>query len=356
MSRGGTTVVEAPKPSAAEQALQQEQVNLLRQQQASTQEMMRQQNLLSPILYKQMGISPQYDKSGKIIGYSEAPKSQQQQLMEQLQSQTLQAALDEYSNPDNKAINQMLRQRTLAALKGDLPVDPGLERNLKESRSQLEETLRKQVGPGYATSTPGIQALADFDARANELRYGARTGQLSLAEQLQGANAERANIRTQAPLATTDLTGRLQSQRFGNLMGLSSSAAMGPQMLGQVAQGFSQPLSWYSGNRQMQFQANAQNAAAQNQASNSFMGSLGSLFGTGLMAYAMNPAAFASDRRLKSNVVRIGQMASGLPIYSYTIFGVEDVGVMADEAREMFPEAVTRVEPGFDVVDYSKIH
>lgn len=66
-------------------------------------------------------------------------------------------------------------------------------------------------------------------------------------------------------------------------------------------------------------------------------------------------AAFASDRRLKSDIMRIGTMPSGLNIYSYTIFGKPEIGVMADEVRKMFPNAVTTGPDGYDLVDYSQI-
>ena len=49
-----------------------------------------------------------------------------------------------------------------------------LERELTEERTLLESRLRQQLGPGFATSTPGIQVLADFDQRAIELQEAER--------------------------------------------------------------------------------------------------------------------------------------------------------------------------------------
>ncbi len=62
-----------------------------------------------------------------------------------------------------------------------------------------------------------------------------------------------------------------------------------------------------------------------------------------------------SDRRLKSHVTRIGSMASGLPFYSYKIRGKWALGVMADEAEQLFPDAVTTASDGYRQVDYSRI-
>lgn len=72
--------------------------------------------------------------------------------------------------------------------------------------------------------------------------------------------------------------------------------------------------------------------------------------GTGLQLFGM-----FSDRRLKSDIQRIGEMPSGLPVYSYIIFGEPQVGVMADEAEQLFPEAVMTHSSGFKMVDYARI-
>lgn len=88
---------------------------------------------------------------------------------------------------------------------------------------------------------------------------------------------------------------------------------------------------------------------------------LGSMFGGGAGAggAAMGKGAMAgaamSDRRLKTNIKKIGVLPSGLNVYSYNyIWGEPSVGVMADEVREVAPDAVFNVG-GYDAVDYSKI-
>lgn len=66
--------------------------------------------------------------------------------------------------------------------------------------------------------------------------------------------------------------------------------------------------------------------------------------------------AFYSDIRLKTDIVRLGALPSGLPVYSYKYLWSSEtfVGVLAQEARLMFPDAVKEIE-GFLAVDYSKI-
>jgi hypothetical protein len=68
-------------------------------------------------------------------------------------------------------------------------------------------------------------------------------------------------------------------------------------------------------------------------------------------------ASFFSDRRLKSNIVRVGtHKRLGIGIYEYDIFGKRQTGVMADEVMRVMPEAVM-LDPnsGNYLVDYGKI-
>lgn len=55
-------------------------------------------------------------------------------------------------------------------------VDPVLEAQIAGEKSQLEADLRRRLGPGFETSSSGIQALTGFDASANLRRQSARTG------------------------------------------------------------------------------------------------------------------------------------------------------------------------------------
>lgn len=76
------------------------------------------------------------------------------------------------------------------------------------------------------------------------------------------------------------------------------------------------------------------------------------LFGLGqgaVMGLAM------SDRRLKSNIVRIGDHPLGIGWYEYDIEGRHEQGVMAQELLEVMPEAVMLHPDGYYRVDYSLI-
>lgn len=64
-----------------------------------------------------------------------------------------------------------------------------------------------------------------------------------------------------------------------------------------------------------------------------------------------------SDIRLKRDITRMGETEAGLPVYEFSyVWGPERYrGVMAHEAREVFPDAVSVHHSGFLTVDYSKI-
>jgi hypothetical protein len=80
------------------------------------------------------------------------------------------------------------------------------------------------------------------------------------------------------------------------------------------------------------------------------LGLMGGLFGKGA------PAATPSDRRLKSNVVRVGTHPLGIGVYEYDIFGERQRGVMADEVEAVKPEAVTtHPTEGYKMVYYGML-
>lgn len=65
-----------------------------------------------------------------------------------------------------------------------------------------------------------------------------------------------------------------------------------------------------------------------------------------------------SDRRLKKNIQRIGTADNGLPIYAYSYINdphdTTHIGFMADEVKDIYPEAVTTDLMGYMMVDYGK--
>jgi hypothetical protein len=81
----------------------------------------------------------------------------------------------------------------------------------------------------------------------------------------------------------------------------------------------------------------------------------GGLFGLAGAA-AMAPVGTFSDRKLKSNIERIGTHKLGIGLYEYDIFGERQQGVMADEAEKVMPEAVLMHPSGYKMVNYGLLN
>lgn len=96
-------------------------------------------------------------------------------------------------------------------------------------------------------------------------------------------------------------------------------------------------------------QAQQANYQAQLKAQQSGLGGLFSLGSAAITAF--------SDVRLKEDIVRVGALKSGLPIYSYRFKGRPGrvIGVMAQEARLTHPHAVFEHPSGFLMVDYGAL-
>jgi len=113
----------------------------------------------------------------------------------------------------------------------------------------------------------------------------------------------------------------------------------------------------YGGMVNNNFNAQNQQYMTQMGQQNAAMGGVFGLAGTGLaagMKYGL-PLMMASDRRLKSDIVRVGTTVRDLPLYEYTIFGKRQRGVMADEVEQVLPDAVHLDPSGYKMVDYARL-
>lgn len=85
-----------------------------------------------------------------------------------------------------------------------------------------------------------------------------------------------------------------------------------------------------------------------NQEMANYQGGMGGLFGTlGTVAGGWARAGFpgVSDRRMKTDIRRVGKLDNGLPVYSFKLKGSKQtqIGVMADETEKLHPEAVVTI-------------
>ena len=101
--------------------------------------------------------------------------------------------------------------------------------------------------------------------------------------------------------------------------------------------------------------------SAQQQANATSASGLGSMFGTlgvGAMKYGL-----ISDERLKTKIQKVGELPSGITIYTYEFkpewqdelgHGMQ-MGFMAQEVEKVLPEAVMPWRDGYKMVDYKKV-
>ncbi|MCP1679410.1 tail fiber domain-containing protein [Kerstersia gyiorum] len=138
-----------------------------------------------------------------------------------------------------------------------------------------------------------------------------------------------------------------QTNRFNRLSSLAG--------VGQTANQANQAASSSYGQSAANNITGAGNAigAGQIAAGNAQANTFGQLMNAGTSAAAMYLAF--SDRRLKSNIRRIGTHTSGLPWYAYEIGGQQSEGVMADEVLAVNPSAVHAHPSGYLMVDYGAL-
>lgn len=310
MGGGGVSV---PAPSAEERELQRQQALLLAEQRDMITRQNEQNAILLPFLAEMEGFDVTVNDKGMLTSISKRPDPLEDQ---------------------NKEITRLFNERSMAALKGELPVDPALERALAGEEENIRNRLASQFGPGYETSSPGIETLANFFSTAEGLREGARTGQLTLAEQLGLTRQQQ------------DIFARGSSQDV-----LRTSAVADPLAFagafGQVARGYGQAQVPYIQNRQLITQANMANAQQQTALLGAGIGAIGAYFST-------KEVKAAPDGELE--MVLVSYTKHGLPIYKYKRIdtGEEHIGVLSEDVEEVFPGAVYS-RGGYDMVQYRSL-
>ncbi len=150
---------------------------------------------LEPIMMEQMGL--QYDPATKTY----------KQLNPELQA-------------NKREIEKLQTERSLKALKGELPVSETLKKELERGKLQLDEELYRQLGPGGKNSTAGAVRQREYDTMATQLKEGEQRDMLTTAEalamnrgqfnqaQAQGYGAPRAITNSSYGFSASDPMGR----------------------------------------------------------------------------------------------------------------------------------------------------
>ena len=322
MGGGG---VSAPKPTPAEYALRQAELEMIQYQRGIMEATDRQQQILMPKWLQEMG----YDvRMQKVPGIEMlGPEGKTVRGPDRLEIKDVRKRFDPVEEM-HKRFEAETAERSLKALRGELPVDPQLERDIAAQRSTLETRLQSQFGSGYSTSSPAIEALQRFDESSNILREGARFGQLTLSEQLNMAREQQSSFGQQTRMDFLRQTGQ------GDPMAIAGA-------FGSVSNNYLKAQQPYIQDRQMQLQASIANAQAKASMFGAGIGALGSLF---------------SDADIKGDMTKIGNHPIGVPIYTYTRkdTGERMIGVLAQDVAKVRPWAVG-IRDGYLTVDYGEL-
>jgi hypothetical protein len=244
------------------------------------------------------------------------------------------------------------------------------------------EEASRQFGMGLQERQQGTGELAQqgaFRNAAQEQDYGQLAGLADLwnGQRLQDANLQNmqagfnnnvtqaditnqfsnANLTNAAHAAGLNEISQLRQMPLNEIMAiLGGTQVNSPQFQAATPTSTAPAPIFQAGQAQGQQALGAANAASAQRGQT--MGMLGSIAGSffGPIGTAVGGAVGSklgqSDRRLKSNIVRVGITPGGIPVYDYDIHGQRTRGVMADEVPE---DARVMGDDGYWMVDYSKV-
>lgn len=270
------------------------------------------------------------------------------------------------------------RQQQEAQLRTTL-ANKGIRENSAAWNAEMEREARQNTDEQYAAILAGgqeqarmaqlAQQAAQFgnDATLAQAGFGntaaLNAGQFGSAQQqaqnaaalAQGQFANNANL-TNAQFNnqavgqqfTQDQATRNQGlSELGGVLGLATG--VNPGNMSPAAPQTAVGVTDYSGLAQQDY-TNRLNAYQ------SQLGGMGGLFGSvlGAAGQAGGFGALFSDRRLKTDITRVGSTDAGTPIYTYRYItgGPVHMGVMAQDV----PHAAIEHESGYLMVDYSEVH
>jgi hypothetical protein len=214
---------------------------------------------------------------------------------------------------------------------------------------QNQQASNAAIGQNYQQGM-GTQA-AQNQALAQNQGIAAQQQQLANAAQLQQYNENLGGAQFSNNAATQELQKQLalRNQPLNEITGLMSGSQLQmPQFQGYNPTNIA-PAPVFAG-AQAQGAADMQRYGIQQSGANAQTSGLYSLAG------AAAPFVFPSDRKLKSNIERIGTHKLGIGVYEYDILGERQQGVMADEVEKVMPEAVLMHPSGYKMVNYGLLN
>jgi len=216
-----------------------------------------------------------------------------------------------------------------------------------QNQQAANQAIAQNFGQGMAASNAANAAIQQNQNAAQLQQQLANAAQLQqYNENLGGAqfgnNAANQSLQTQLAL---------RNQPLNEITGLMSGSQLQmPQFQGYSPTNIT-PAPIFAG-QQAQGAADMQRYGIQQSGANATTSGLFSLAG----AAAGAPTGSFSDRKLKSNIERIGTHKLGIGLYEYDILGERQQGVMADEVEKVMPEAVLMHPSGYKMVNYSLLN
>ena len=205
--------------------------------------------------------------------------------------------------------------------------------NMKQAEFERSQSLQSQ-----ANIMDQFREVAGSSGIASLAQSLAQQGQLQAQQSAASIGQQEAAINQQVAAEASRLQGL---EREGEVMSREMEFGKLESKMGLTAEEIARE-------RQLQYGHSAQAA----QSTQGAVEGLGNAAST-----AAASGAFSSDRKLKTDIKKIGRSPSGLTIYSFKFidksFG-EGVwqGVMSDEVPQ---ELVIKDSNGYDMVDYSKL-
>ena len=196
----------------------------------------------------------------------------------------------------------------------------------------------------YPTALSGYSAAGGAPYTSAQLNNSAVPQ--SIRDQMQAAQTAQAAATSTAPYTSGFATGlKALSGYVGGRVQNQADQAAAPYQGGQSEQASPSLLASL-----LRGDATSANDPTSGQAPATGWGAVGQSVGQAAQAVGRK-----SDRRLKSEVTRIGELPNGLPVYHYRLEGGPfEIGCMADEVLSLHPGAVWEADDGFLRVDYSQ--
>jgi len=198
----------------------------------------------------------------------------------------------------------------------------GLSRGSEAWNREMQRMGDQQSRERFnALEMGGQEQQRQFGMNTQSAEYQNRLRQQQIAEQMQ-----------QRGMPLNELNALLTGQQVGmpNMPSFNTSTSAGGANYNLAAQN--------------QYNAGMDAFNAKQQQQQSMMSGIGSIAGMAGM--------FMSDLRLKRNVVKRGELPSGIGVYEYDIFDRHEIGVIAQEVQQIRPDLVQVHDSGYLMVDY----